>query len=97
MTGERTEFTYEQCRVNARRALDALHEGLTFIEDGTRELRHGWLFRFAIPTGDPDDPWDYLIGCSNEIFVNRYTGQVEGPPGESMLEDWMQTPGTPGS
>lgn len=76
---------YEECRAEARRVMDALHADLEFIEDQTRELEYGWLFRFGIPTEDPNQPWDYLIGCSNELFVNRHTSRVE-PSDETPMD-----------
>lgn len=68
---------YKECRTEARKVMDALHTDLEFIEDQTRELEYGWLFRFGIPTEEANRSWDYLIGCSNELFVNRHTGKVE--------------------
>jgi|GEM_PF-6998867 len=80
---------YEESRQEARRVMDALHPDLEFIYDQTRELEYGWVFYFATPTKDPDHPWEYLVGCSNDIFVNRHTGKVEPRPSEIELMDWM--------
>ncbi len=82
-------WCYEECRAEARRVMDALHADLEFIEDQTRELEYGWLFRFGIPTEEPDRPWDYLIGGTNELFVNRHTGKVEPLTSDETLMDWM--------
>ncbi len=80
---------YEECRGEARRVMDGLHTDLEFIEDQTLELEYGWLFRFGIPTEEPNQPWDYLIGCSNELYVNRHTGKVEPLNIDTPQMDWM--------
>jgi len=80
---------YGECHAEARRVMDALHAGLEFIEDQTRELEYGWLFRFGIPTEETERPWRYLTGCSNELFVNRHTGKVEPLTSDETLMDWM--------
>jgi hypothetical protein len=71
--------------------MDNLHSGLEFIDDQTREVEFGWVFFFATPTKDPDSRWDYLIGCSNDIFVNRHTGKVEPWSPDATLMDWMDS------
>lgn len=79
----------EECRNKAREVLDALHPGLEFIAGREREAGNCWRFEFGIPTGNPDDPWDYLIGCSNVVFVNRRTGKVRMPDDDELQNDWM--------
>lgn len=88
MPSKNADLGYRHCHAVAHRAINALHPQLELIEEQTRELPLGWLFHFGIRTGDPDDPWEYLIGCSNEIFVNRHTGKIEALT-EEVPMDWM--------
>ena len=90
MISNSLDWDYNQCRDEARRILDALHPNLEFIEPETRELEHGWLFHFAIPTGNPEQPWEYLIGCDNKLFINRHTGKSEPEVADAIVTDWME-------
>ncbi|GJM10770.1 MAG: hypothetical protein DHS20C11_30460 [Lysobacteraceae bacterium] len=83
------DLDYDDCRARARVLMDALHAGLEFVDGRDREVAHGWQFEFAIPSGDPQQPWDYLIGCSSTISVNRHTGKAELLDPDQVTTDWM--------
>lgn len=77
------------CRERARRVMDGLHPGLEFIDPDGQAVADGWSFRFGLPTGRPEDPWEYLIGCGNLIVVNRHNGEARMPDHDELPSDWM--------
>lgn len=85
----RRHLSRNACQAAARRVMDALHDGLSFIDEAERESADGWTFSFGLPTGDPLNPWEYLIGCSNAIFVDRHSGKARVVEPDEIRLDWM--------